>query len=273
MRYKSPDKFFKEVESNLGALFKYRLSSVWEFYDLLCKDTPGFRRKPNYNDQKLGASGTDVPIAAAIRNNDKTPMDKRQQTAAEMHVATISKPVVQTTIRAPSGPGELSSANPSKLSLLQREAAIKVAHSTMKAPRNAPIPEDGDITDETEDEQLYDDKLLPEEKTRLRKLQNDTRRIRQQNYSPHYLKSKDKTIREAEKDRLCGLAGPAYLEGVKFPWNSRCGQAPIHYDYHQIDRLERKITKLRTINTVHVQLEYIANMPKGKSGPGGQVKS
>jgi hypothetical protein len=44
----------------------------------------------------------------------------------------------------------------------------------------------------------------------------------------------------------------------------------MQYDYHQIDRLERKINKLRTINTAHVQLKYIVNTPKGKGGPGGQ---
>jgi hypothetical protein len=96
---------------------------------------------------------------------------------------------------------------------------------------------------------------LPQEKIRLKKLQTDIKRIKQQNYSSHYLKTKDKTTREAEKGRLCGQAGPAYLEGVTFPRNSGCGQATIHYDYHQIDRLERKINKLRTINTAHVQLE------------------
>ncbi len=35
------------------------------------------------------------------------------------------------------------------------------------------VPEDEDTTDETEDEKLYDDKLLPQEKIRLKKLQTD----------------------------------------------------------------------------------------------------
>jgi hypothetical protein len=44
----------------------------------------------------------------------------------------------------------------------------------------------------------------------------------------------------------------------------------MQYDYHKIAKIERKIAKLRKINTAHVQLEYIANKPKGKGGPGGQ---
>jgi hypothetical protein len=61
MHYKSPAYFFKEVEANLGALFKYRLCSVWEFYALLCGDTPGFRPMPRYNDRRLGASSAGAP--------------------------------------------------------------------------------------------------------------------------------------------------------------------------------------------------------------------
>jgi hypothetical protein len=265
MHYKSPAFFFKEVESNLGALFKYRLCSVWEFYDLLCKDTPGYRFKPNYGDQRLGASSAGgVPKVATISK----PVQNSQPMASA--AAEISEPVVKTIIRAPSGPISPSSANPSKLTLLQREGADKAARDTMRKPRNAPVPEDGDTSDSTEDDQLYDDKMLPEDKITLKKLQTSIKRIKQQNYSSHYLKTKDKAIREAEKDRLRGQAGPAYLEGVTFPWNSGCGQAPMQYENHQIDRLERKINKLRTINTAHVQLEYIANTPRGKGGPGGQ---
>ncbi len=102
-----------------------------------------------------------------------------------------------------------------------------------------------------------------------KKLQTSIKHIKQQDYKPHYLRAKERAIREAEKDRLCGQFGPSYLAGVTFPWNPGCGQAPMQYDYRQISILERKISKIRTINAAHVQLEYIANTPKGKGGPGG----
>jgi hypothetical protein len=68
------------------------------------------------------------------------------------------------------------------------------------------------------------------------------------------------------------MLGPDYLNGVSHRWNPGAGQAPIQYDYHQIAKIERKIAKLRNINTAHVQLEYIANKPEGKGGPGLGVK-
>jgi hypothetical protein len=249
MHYTPPAYFFKEVETNLGALFKYRLCSVWEFYALLCKDTPGFRPLPHYNERREGASSPGAPKNAA---------------------ADISKPAVQTIIRAPSASSSSSSANPSKLTWLQRDVADKAAWNTMKKPRDAPVPEEGDTSDSTEDDQLYDDQLLPDDRIRIKKLQTSIKRIKQQDYKPHYLRAKERTIREAEKDRLCGQLGPSYLAGVTFPWNPGCGQAPMQYDYHQIGMLERKI---RAINAAHVQFEYIANTPKGKGGPGGQGSS
>ncbi len=110
----------------------------------------------------------------------------------------------------------------------------------MEKPKNAPVPEEDDTTDSTDDDQLYDDKILPDDKIRLKKLQTSIKRIKEQDYRPHYLRSKERAIREAEKNRLRGMAGPAYLEGVTFPWNPGCGQAPMQYDYHQIGRLGRK---------------------------------
>ena len=247
LHYTSPAHFFEEVEKNLGALFKFRLCSVWEFYALLCQDTPGFRPLQHH--------------------------ERREVQPLAIKAAEIRKPVVQTIIRAPSVSSSSSSANPSKLTWLQRDVADKAAVRHMKKPRDAPVPEDGDSSDSTEDDQLYDDKMLPDDKIRIKKLQTSIKRIKQQDYKPHYLRDKERAIREAEKDRLCGQLGPSYLAGVTFPWNPGCGQAPMQYDYHQIGMLERKISKIRTMNTAHVQLEYIANTPKGKSGPGGQGSS
>jgi hypothetical protein len=82
MHYRSPEYFLKEVETNPGALFKWRVCSVWDFYDLLCKDTPGYRRKPKYGDQKSGTISADMPKATTIRDNGKTPVSNRLQVAS-----------------------------------------------------------------------------------------------------------------------------------------------------------------------------------------------
>ncbi len=100
------------------------------------------------------------------------------------------------------------------------------------------------------------------------KLNTAIKRIKSKTYSSGYLKDKEKAIIAAEVDRLAGLIAPTYLAGVKFPWTPVRGQAPIHYDAHQVDRLKSKIESIENSNAVMCQLEYTAN----KGGPGGQAR-
>jgi hypothetical protein len=52
----------------------------------------------------------------------------------------------------------------------------------MRKPRSALIPDEEDTSDSTEDDQLYDDKMLPEDRISLKKLQASIKKIKQQNY-------------------------------------------------------------------------------------------
>jgi hypothetical protein len=243
--------------------------SVWDFYDYLSRDTPGY--VDNRKDRRNTSQGKSIRTAnAAInpypRDNGKTPVDNWLQVASSSARPVVETPISASTTSRFDITAREDDANPVKLTLLQKQSVDKVVQSKEKI--RVPIPSDGDSTDHDDD--LFDDKLLPAEKLRLKGLETDIKRIKQQNYTPKYLKDKEKAISNAEKDRLCGMAGPGYLNGVSYPWNPGAGQAPMQYDYYKIGRIEKKIAKLRKINTAHVQLEYIANEPKGKGGPGGQ---
>jgi len=272
--YCEPEKFFKEVARESNILYNKRVCSLWDFYDYLSKDTPGYnggrkdKRSPN---QEAPIRTSNIAINPFPRDNGKTAVDNWLQVASPS-----ARPVVETTIPASAKTttsryditAREEDENPVKLTILQKQVVDKVVQSKEKI--RVPIPSEGDSTDHDDD--LFDDKLLPAEKLRLKTLETDIKRIKQQNYTPKYLKDKEKAISNAEKDRLCGMVGPDYLNGVSYPWNPGAGQAPMQYDYYKIGRIEKKIAKLRKINTAHVQLEYIANEPKGKGGPGGQGK-
>jgi hypothetical protein len=86
---------------------------------------PGYRVKPNYGDQRLGANSAGASKKATISK----PVQERRPLAST--AAEIIKPVVQTIIRAPSASSGSSSGNPSKLTLLQREVADKAARNTI----------------------------------------------------------------------------------------------------------------------------------------------
>ncbi len=64
---------------------------------------------------------------------------------------------------------------------------------------------------------MYEDKLLPAQKSQILKLNTAIKRIKSKTYSSDYSKGKDKAIKAAEVDQLAGLVGPTYLAGVKFP--------------------------------------------------------
>jgi hypothetical protein len=116
---------------------------------------------------------------------------------------------------------------------------------------------------------LFESKLLPEQKAKISRLLQEMKRIKQKNYSPGYLRDKEKDIKAAENDRLAGLLGPSYLAGVKSPWTSDRGHVSVHYDYHQIDVIARQIENFKTSNAAMCQLEYTAT----KGGPGGQART
>ena len=88
--------------------------------------------------------------------------------------------------------------------------------------------------------------------------------------SPNNLKERERAITSAESSRSVGGLGPEYLTGVAYPWYSDRGQAPIHYDVHQVELLQSAIDKILDNNAIMCQLEYTANK---KHGPSGQARS
>ena len=267
--YCEPERFFREVAKESNILYNKRVCSVWDFYDYLSRDTPGYvdnrkdRRNPN---QGKPIRTSNAAINPYPRDNGKTPVDNWLQVTSSSARPVVETPISASTTSRFDITAREDDENPVKLTILQKQSVDKVVQSKEKI--RVPIPSDGESSEQDDD--LFDDKLLPAEKLRLKGLETDIKRIKQQNYTPKYLKDKDKAISNAEKDRLCGMAGPDYLNGVSYPWNPGAGQAPMQYDYYKIGKIERKIAKLRKINTAHVQLDYIANKPKGKGGPGGQ---
>ena len=161
------------------------------------------------------------------------------------------------------------STNPSNLDWEQKESAEK-AEVRRKAPRkNAPIPSDGDETNtDGESDLLFADKLVPEARELIRELEKAIKRIKSRNYESGYSKTKAQDIAAAETDRLKGLDGPFYLTGVRPPWYSDQGQAPVHYDDYQVELLKEHINRIKRNNTDTCQLEYTAS----KGGPGGQAR-
>jgi hypothetical protein len=132
-----------------------------------------------------------------------------------------------------------------------------------------PIPQTDDEFSDGDTNFIFENKLLPDQKARISKLLTERKMIKSQSYSRTYLDERHKDIRAAEAERNADGLGPAYLAGVKSPWTSDRGHAPIHYDAHRISLIKRQIENIKSSNAAMCQLEYTAT----KGGPGGQARN
>jgi hypothetical protein len=266
-----PEQFFREVQFDRNVLY-WKRCCFMVFYNLCCKDTPFFKekRRPDRRETKgiepkavdakasirVGNVGAIEEVKSSYRPARSTQQPQRQESAMQ--------PQRKATVLIPSS-------NPSGSNEEQIESAEKAEIRRRAPKRNAPIPEDDDETNtDGETNRLFESRLLPDQKAKISQLVKDVRRIKQKNYTPgYYAKDKESDIEAAEKDRKAGLLGPAYLAGVKSPWDAYLGHASVHYDHHQIDVIARQIENIKSSNAVMCQLEYTAT----KGGPGGQARN
>jgi hypothetical protein len=247
-----PDVFFEEAKRNQQVVYHKRCCSLYEFYRLLCTDTPGY------------VTSIKPPVGASNRGA-KT--DTRAHRPPKAHHGFSQKPSDNTW-----GDNQESSSAPvmypSGLSIEQIESCEDAERRRNAPRRNAPIPSDGDSTEPEDDGYLFANKLLPSDKLIIKRLKKEIFRIKQHTQSQDYLWKRDKAIKAAEAERLAGGIGPHFLAGVKFPWFSDQGHAPGAYDDDQIDELNEQIERIMDENAKLCQLEYTAT----KGGPGGQGK-
>ena len=301
-----PVELFRQEQLDYNVMYYQRCCSMYDFYNMLSKDNPCYvdrkeRRWGNglYSSQKAPPWGQPNPSQSerqespavqdennrsrppavyppgtskhqAFRPTSKPISTRPPQPSYNPFIQVGNQPTRQDVVNHQKFVGNVQSTNPSNLDDEQRESADKAAVRRKAKPKNAPIPSDGDESDSNgESDRLFADKLLPADKQLIQKLERVIKRIKSRDYHPGYSREKAQSIAAAETDRLNGGEGPGYLAGVRPPWYSDQGQAPIHYDQHQVEMITARIERIKTNNTVACQLEYTAN----KGGPGGQARS
>jgi hypothetical protein len=303
LEYMAPDAFFeqfKETDNNQMVYYK-RICSVVDYYEMLSRDNPQYRPKeprvprsnPNPRDYRphIKKNIAYNPYASS----DKAPSGKWGQglmssTPSTMHNAwskqgnglmgeTSNVPEIRTapssapTIRSPTA---IRAPVISKLSADQQHASERThRHRTDVTRSNIPIPNSDNDSSQEDSDSLFDDQLLPPEKSKILRLRTEIRRIRGgQTYPSGYENDRARAIKSADALRLAGKPIPTYLENLEPPWVGM-GKAYRCYDDNEISIRQDKIDKIKRLNAEHCQLEHIANMPsiERKGGPGGQVRS
>jgi hypothetical protein len=269
-----PEDFFREEQLDFSVSYTKRCCSLYDFYNLLSMDSPGYidrdtRRANERSRAESNESSMDPP-----RSNEAFKSLRQESSAAPDITKRHVNPSFNPFIHASNQPQRqdvitFTSTNPSNLDREQRASAEKAEVQRRAPKKNAPIPSDGDETNtDGETSYLFQDKLTPAEKNRISKLETEIKRIKSRIYTPAYLKERERAINNAEFDRSAGQFGPDYLAGVPYPWYPDRGQAPLHYDVHQVESRQSVIDRIKDNNAAMCQLEYTAN----KGGPRGQAR-
>jgi hypothetical protein len=285
--YCEPEVYFKNLEKDVQFAYYNRPCSVYEYYELVCNDTPGYdpahvkgqhnrasfksaARQPTTSASSTTSSASSTrPVAhnpGFQRSHDPPPEYDEDEALARWK-------------KNPPAPEELELSSPAhgttKYSEEQKWAADQTQIRRKKAlidQRAAPVPEDDDSTNDTEpDDNVFDEHLLPSDKLKIANLKKEHKLITTRVYSKSYKEARNRDITAAEQDRLKGGTGPLYLAGCKTPWSPGMGQAPQRYDDFQKDRLLMQIERIKKNNAELCQTHYTATKFK-KGGPGGQVE-
>ncbi len=187
-----PKQFFREVQVDRNVVYWKRCCSMLDF--MCCMDTPFFKDKkmPDKRETKAiepmdGPRKRDPHDIAPNAVEDKPFIRVRNIGVVAIHPArNTQQPQRQESVkqlhRQDTVP--IPSSNPSRLDEEQIESAEKAENHRRAPKRNASIPEsDDEINTDGETNKLFESKLLPEQKTKISKLLQEMRRIKQKNYS------------------------------------------------------------------------------------------
>jgi hypothetical protein len=216
--YIDPEVYFTNLEKDVQFAYYNRPCSVYEYYELVCKDTPGYDPAPvkgrhnrsnfrpaarqtttSASSTTTGASSTQ-PVAhnpGFQRSHDPPPEYDEEEALARW----------RTNLPAPEKLEMKSTTQgTTNYSAEQKWAADQAQIRRKKAlieKRAAPIPEDNDSTNDTEpDDDVFDEHLLPSDKLKIAKLMKEHKLIRTRVYSKAYKEARNRDITAAEEDRL-----------------------------------------------------------------------
>jgi hypothetical protein len=309
--YMAPDAFFEKFRKDDDNQIVYykRICSVRDYYEMLSHDNPEYKprvpriTKPNPNPRDYRPAPRKNIAYNPYASGDKAPSGKWGQglmsttTNTSQHDAwrnqnnglmgetsgapVISAPTITNASKITNAPlSDKIRHEEQKItsfSVEQQEAAERTHRYRSDTSRSTvPIPtSENEDSQEEDSDSLFDDKLIPAEKSKILRLRKEIKRIKGgQTYPTGYENDRARHIKSADALRLEGKPFPNYLEGVAPPWIG-IGKANRAYDDNEISKREAKIEKIKRLNAEHCQLEHIANMPsiERKGGPGGQVQN
>jgi hypothetical protein len=234
--YENPDLWLPHHQENANHCLDFRCVSVWWYYDQAMRDIPGFQ--DNSTRQQRSTMRTTSSRTNQQHNQPSwgAPQNQHRQT----RYSAIQENIAEAAAA-------------------QRQLAL---HHYDPEPH-----EDMDDLDSWDIH--YDDLMLPDQRSQVKDLLHEIKRIKQHHPSKIYTDKRTRIINNAEEARSLDRNSPQiphFLFNVKTPWSSGYGQANDAYDQHKIHEYEQRIAQLRNTNAQMCQMEISSS----QHGPTGQ---
>ena len=262
----TPKELMRSVEQReMNTLYRKRCCQINKFYSMLLKDTPGYIPAPDYKGKGKGSQSrkTGPKPAPPIRKNPAfNPMAGGADTNQWMG------PPPKLDVLVPR-----SRVDPITENLSSRHE--KNMHRDMKKDKrfNPIAGEEAGYSSESGNEREdyenshYDSRMVPADKKDLATLEWKIRSIKTSDLPKEFTEMRQNALRKAQTEFEKSGVIPAYLSGVKSPWDIGTGLSYVRYNEWILAELERKISLLRVRNAQTCALE---DASKNLDGPMGQ---
>ena len=262
----TPKELMRSVEQReMNTLYRKRCCQINKYYSMLLKDTPGYIPAPDYKGKGKGSQSrkTGPKPAPPIRKNPAfNPMAGGADTNQWMG------PPPKLDVLVPR-----SRVDPITENLSSRHE--KNMHRDMKkdkrfnpiAGEEAGYSSESGNEKEDYDNSHYDSRMVPADKKDLATLEWKIRSIKTSDLPKEFTEMRQNALRKAQTEFEKSGVIPAYLSGVKSPWDIGTGLSYVRYNEWILAELERKISLLRVRNAQTCALE---DASKNLDGPMGQ---
>jgi hypothetical protein len=172
-------------------------------------------------------------------------------------------------------PWNYTSAESTKLDVLIRKPSGKAQRDMTRGQRFSPnaseekgySSEGGNKLEDVENS-LYDSRMVPADKKVLADVLWKIKCIKTKVLPKEFTTQRQNALEKAQIDFEVSGKIPAYLDGVKPPWNGGVGLAFTRYNEMILAKLEMQLSQLRESNAQNCKLEDASSDTNGPMGRG-----
>jgi hypothetical protein len=266
----SPKELMGALERrDMNVVYRKRCCPINKFYSMIITDTPGFIsapdksiRKPHSKSYEQRPTEKSHHKEDPIRKDAKSEVIRRNLAINPMARGSDNTPWNHT----PTGS--------TKLDVLIRKPSVNQGDLKQGQSFN-PIAgeEKGDSSEggnEMEDVEnsLYDSRMVPADKKVLMDALWKIKCIKTKVLPKEYTTQRQNALDKAQREFEASGQTPAYLDGVKPPWNGGVGLAFARYNEMILAKLEMQLSLLRENNAQACRLKDASSDTNGPMGQG-----